>query len=242
MISARTPTSPAYPTLPHTQIIVLDNSAPNYTASLSHQLCWEHVLQAGQRDLDALQQTTPGWVIELAALDNTLDSSAGSRITSASAPGPASQRKHSEQPLSFISPSLVSPRYTAPGVKTWVYMARRPFHAGRLLSRALAASWPGVIRSAGYCWLASRHDRSGLWQSAGGAWQCEPAGLWAAAVDQPPADVHTTDSGWHPVWGDRCTQLVWTGIDMDVSACCFVRHHLALSSRMHARFSSHQSL
>jgi G3E family GTPase len=51
---------------------------------------------------------------------------------------------------------------------------QRPFHPQRLLDLALSQSWAGVLRSKGFCWVATRHDVMGLWQSAGGAWQGEP--------------------------------------------------------------------
>eukprot|EP00878_Enallax_costatus_P021641 GHUV01022926.1.p2 GENE.GHUV01022926.1~~GHUV01022926.1.p2 ORF type:complete len:137 (+),score=30.59 GHUV01022926.1:901-1311(+) len=81
---------------------------------------------------------------------------------------------------------------------------------------ALSQTWPGVLRSKGFFWLATRHDVMGLWQSAGGAWQGEPSALWVAADQDPitaaaPEDVPY----WHPVWGDRCQELVWIGVDMD---------------------------
>jgi hypothetical protein len=42
--------------------------------------------------------------------------------------------------------------------------------------------------------------------------------LWNAAlpVDARPADVDS--SRWDPVWGDRCQEIVWIGIDMDEGA------------------------
>lgn len=60
------------------------------------------------------------------------------------------------------------------GISSFVYHAQRPFHPGRLMDVALSQTWPGVLRSKGFFWLATRHDVMGLWQSAGGAWQGEP--------------------------------------------------------------------
>ncbi len=45
---------------------------------------------------------------------------------------------------------------------------------------------------------------------------CVRSGFWAAAVEpaERPPDLDT--SGWDAVWGDRCTELVWTGVGMKV--------------------------
>lgn len=104
------------------------------------------------------------------------------------------------------------------GISSFVYFASRPFHPGRLMEHALSVSWAGVLRSKGFFWLATRHDVMGIWQSAGAAWQGEPSALWLAALpaSERPPDVDTAT--WHPVWGDRCQQLVWIGIDMDEAA------------------------
>eukprot|EP00955_Chlamydomonas_euryale_P057517 356800-Chlamydomonas_euryale.AAC.1 len=99
------------------------------------------------------------------------------------------------------------------GIGSFVYTARRPFHPARLLSSALAGTWPGVLRTKGFFWLATRHDVMGIWHSAGGAWQAEPGGVWAAS---------DASGGWAPgwdaAWGDRCQQIVWIGIGMDEAA------------------------
>ncbi|KAF8065844.1 yciC [Scenedesmus sp. PABB004] len=102
------------------------------------------------------------------------------------------------------------------GISSFVYYAQRPFHPGRLLDRALSATWGGVLRSKGFFWLATRHDVMGLWQSAGGAWQGEPSALWNAAAGGDAAAPESAPGGaWHPAWGDRCQELVWIGIGMD---------------------------
>lgn len=44
--------------------------------------------------------------------------------------------------------------------------------------------------------------------------------LWTAA--QPDAGRAQADAGaagrWHPLWGDRCQELVWIGMNMDEAA------------------------
>ncbi|KAL6761429.1 CobW/HypB/UreG, nucleotide-binding domain-containing protein [Haematococcus lacustris] len=81
---------------------------------------------------------------------------------------------------------------------------------------ALAAQWHGVLRTKGFFWLATRHDVMGVWQSAGGAWQGEPGALWqAATVAEGQTAEADRASTWHPLWGDRCQQLVWIGIHVN---------------------------
>ncbi|GLI66013.1 hypothetical protein VaNZ11_009716, partial [Volvox africanus] len=101
------------------------------------------------------------------------------------------------------------------GIKSFVYFARRPFHPRRLLDRALSQQWEGVLRTKGFFWLATRHDVMGIWQSAGGAWQSEPGARWSCLLPESERPTGHDAVGWDPVWGDRCQQLVWIGIQMD---------------------------
>ncbi|PNH11386.1 hypothetical protein TSOC_001804, partial [Tetrabaena socialis] len=101
------------------------------------------------------------------------------------------------------------------GIRSFVFFARRPFHPQRLLERALSTQWEGVLRTKGFFWLATRHDVMGIWQSAGGAWQSEPGARWACLLPESERPTGQDAAGWDPVWGDRCQQLVWIGIDMD---------------------------
>ncbi|GFH17842.1 CobW C-terminal domain-containing protein [Haematococcus lacustris] len=91
-----------------------------------------------------------------------------------------------------------------------------PCHSPTPLTKALAAQWHGVLRTKGFFWLATRHDVMGVWQSAGGAWQGEPGALWqAATVAEGQTAEADRASTWHPLWGDRCQQLVWIGIHVN---------------------------
>ncbi|AHI01996.1 GTP-binding protein [Kutzneria viridogrisea] len=64
------------------------------------------------------------------------------------------------------------------GIRSVVYRARRPFHPRRL-AEALARDWPGLLRSKGFCWLASRPELAGLWSQAGPNLRLEPVARWA---------------------------------------------------------------
>ena len=54
------------------------------------------------------------------------------------------------------------------GIRSFVYVARRPFHPERLWA-LVQKTWKGVLRSKGFIWLASRHDWIGIWSQAGEA-------------------------------------------------------------------------
>ncbi|GFR42719.1 hypothetical protein Agub_g3605 [Astrephomene gubernaculifera] len=98
------------------------------------------------------------------------------------------------------------------GIRSFVYYARRPFHPQRLLECALSRQWESVLRTKGFFWLATRHDVMGIWQSAGGAWQSEPGAPWACLLPESERPTGQDAAGWHPLWGDRCQQLVWIGL------------------------------
>lgn len=65
------------------------------------------------------------------------------------------------------------------GITSFVYRRDRPFHPKRF-SECLKQEWPGVVRSKGFFWLASRARLAGMWSQAGGSCRTEPAGFWAA--------------------------------------------------------------
>jgi G3E family GTPase len=64
------------------------------------------------------------------------------------------------------------------GVSSFFYQATRPFHPQRL-QPFLEADWPGLLRSKGFFWLASRPDEAGYWSQAGALLTIEYAGLWS---------------------------------------------------------------
>ena len=109
------------------------------------------------------------------------------------------------------------------GITNFVYRSRWPFHPGRLYALLTDSSWDGVLRSKGFFWLATRPDTQAIWHHAGASITLEPAALWMAAIpreewDLDPEEQADLDDRWDPLLGDRMTELVFIGVDMDHDA------------------------
>lgn len=108
-----------------------------------------------------------------------------------------------------------TPETDAYGIKSFVYRARRPFHSARFM-KLLNSEWPGVVRSKGFFWLATRHDWVGELSSAGGMLQHKPIGFWwAAAPPEERARAPLQIRDWDPEFGDRGQEIVIIGMEMD---------------------------
>lgn len=105
------------------------------------------------------------------------------------------------------------------GISSFVYRARRPFHPGRFM-KCIQGEWPGVVRSKGFFWLATRPDLAGAWSQAGPACRTECGGQWWAAVPRnawPEDDEACREIArqWKKPWGDRRQEIVVIGLDLD---------------------------
>lgn len=108
------------------------------------------------------------------------------------------------------------------GINSFVYRTAQPLHPQRFWE-CIHREWPGVVRSKGWFWLATRPQFAGSWSQAGAASRHGPAGHWYAAVPQEhwpqePQAVAQILEDWHPQFGDRQQELVLIGIDMDQPA------------------------
>ncbi|GGK51908.1 GTP-binding protein [Nocardia camponoti] len=63
------------------------------------------------------------------------------------------------------------------GISSITYTADRPFHPQRLFDAL--AQMRGVLRSKGFCWLATRPDLAAIWSQAGPNLTFEPGAWWA---------------------------------------------------------------
>lgn len=97
------------------------------------------------------------------------------------------------------------------GISSFVYRSDRPFHPERF-ARCIESEWPGVVRSKGFFWLASRPRIAGSWSQAGGSCRTEPAGYWVA----PGQGGEMITSRDESIKGRQ--EMVLIGIDMQKEA------------------------
>ena len=122
------------------------------------------------------------------------------------------------------------------GISSFVYRHRWPFHPKRL-ARELRTVWPGVLRSKGFFWLATRPEFQGMWSQAGMSVTLEPMSMWFAALPEEEwefeSDIDRDDllARWDPLLGDRQIELVFIGIDMDEAAIRARLDHCVLTPK-----------
>lgn len=105
------------------------------------------------------------------------------------------------------------------GIGSFVYRRRAPLHPERLSS--FFKEWPeGVVRAKGFLWMAARGDIAASLSQAGPSIQFGPAGYWLASLpeDQLQELLHNEPeikAKWDDQWGDRISEIVFIGMDMD---------------------------
>ena len=105
------------------------------------------------------------------------------------------------------------------GVRSFVYRARCPFDPMKFQA-FINTPWPGVIRSKGFFWLATRPNWVGELSQAGALVRVQGMGSWWVGV---PKEHWPQDEGWRqsfleswdPVYGDRRQEIVFIGAHYD---------------------------
>ncbi|MBM7621437.1 G3E family GTPase [Bacillus tianshenii] len=105
------------------------------------------------------------------------------------------------------------------GISSFVYRRKKPFHPERFMS--WLENWPeNVDRAKGFFWLASRNEMAGLLSQAGASIMLQGAGLWVAAYSEEEKEMTLKEepellAKWDETHGDRMTELVFIGFDLD---------------------------
>lgn len=105
------------------------------------------------------------------------------------------------------------------GISSFVYHRKRPFHPERLMQ--WLEDWPvDVVRAKGFFWLATRNDMTGLLSQAGPSITMQGAGEWLAAYpEQEQKQILMEEpellEKWDEEFGDRMTELVFIGVNMN---------------------------
>jgi G3E family GTPase len=103
------------------------------------------------------------------------------------------------------------------GISSTVFESARPMHPQRFWDW-MHRPHPGVLRSKGFFWLATRSELAWEWALAGRAATFRPTSMWWAATppSEWPAGVRPDkDPRWDARFGDRLNQIVLIGIDLD---------------------------
>lgn len=107
------------------------------------------------------------------------------------------------------------------GISSFVYRRKKPFHPERLYS--WLENWSvDIVRAKGFFWLATRNDMVGMLSQAGSTITVQGAGEWIATLpkveqDEMRKEDPLLDNKWDDNFGDRMTELVLIGIDMNQS-------------------------
>ena len=124
------------------------------------------------------------------------------------------------------------------GISSFVYRAREPFDPEKIHA-FFYQECPGVVRTKGFFWVASRPDFVGEFSQAGPLVRHQGIGRWWSANPkeywpQDPEFIKTIKEDWHDHYGDRKQEIVFIGLlaEMDEAQirqrldACLVKDYL----------------
>jgi G3E family GTPase len=96
------------------------------------------------------------------------------------------------------------------GVCSFVFRARKPFHAKRLHDVVVGGIMAGVVRSKGFVWIAQEPRFALEWSGAAGSITLNLSALWEVAAGRNRQNAsEEAQRVWDDRWGDRKTELVF---------------------------------
>lgn len=109
------------------------------------------------------------------------------------------------------------------GITSFVYSRRLPFHTVRFDSWLHQSMPDSIVRAKGIVWCATRNSLALLMSQAGPAVSIEPVSYWVAAMpkleqEQIKQQEPEILEDWDDQFGDRHTNLVFIGTDLDEAA------------------------
>lgn len=118
------------------------------------------------------------------------------------------------------------------GISNFIYERRIPFHPQRFYD-CLKKDWPGVIRSKGVFWLATRLKDAGFWSQAGSVCRHQYAGNFWAAIprSQWPEDHAHIERVWKGANGDCRQEIVLIGQNMNPQTLTEMLDHCLLTEQ-----------
>ncbi|MUK88498.1 GTP-binding protein [Ornithinibacillus sp. L9] len=116
-------------------------------------------------------------------------------------------------------PEQHTPETEEYGIGSFSYIRQHPFHSARLL-KFLETMPENIVRAKGIMWCATRNEYALLLSQAGLSANVEPVSYWVAALSEQRREAVLEENpvvlrSWHPKFGDRKTQLVFIGMDLD---------------------------